>query len=297
MGTLAALSTGDPHLALASGGHADFRGEDKRIFAFISAPNLLNAMTEDRIFRRWGGQEVNGSFVTRIFVKMRSPKTGITHHLMFRSTEWGTFRLYEVDDDKVAEGKSPAYTNHTRLFTDAPDLEAAQLRNGAAYVKAAGWEVVLQRHTLRMPIVDGMKAPKGHYTRYFMDMTYRLADRDPALVAKFGRSTVGSIAPHGLIGQSFDGSNIAVSGKLDNYGDKPTFTTSAQAEGAIEGVYTDYIVPDPFSTLFKFSRFDAREPIAPRDVNALSGIKSAAVGDGFSAGVTELHGVESQQQA
>ena len=41
--------------------------------------------------------------------------------------------------------------------------------------------------------------------------------------------------------------------------------TSAQAEGAIEGVYTDYKLPSTFSTDFKFSRYAliARAPVAP----------------------------------
>ena len=33
-------------------------------------------------------------------------------------------------------------------------------------------------------------------------------------------------------------------------------TTSAQAEGAIEGVYTDYKLANVFSTRFKFSRYE-----------------------------------------
>ena len=47
---------------------------------------------------------------------------------------------------------------------------------------------------------------------------------------RFGPSTLGQIAPHGIIGQSFDGSKIAVSGKRDDYADgKVEFTTRAQA--------------------------------------------------------------------
>ena len=37
----------------------------------------------------------------------------------------------------------------------------------------------------------------------------------------------------------------------------PPFTTSAQAEGAIEGVYTDYKVAKGGVTSFKYSRYDA----------------------------------------
>ena len=48
---------GDPHLNLANGGQADFRGVDKQFFSFLSAPNIsVTVMTEDRSFVRWGGQ-------------------------------------------------------------------------------------------------------------------------------------------------------------------------------------------------------------------------------------------------
>ena len=49
------------------------------------------------------------------------------------------------------------------------------------------------------------------------------------------------------------------------------FATSAQGEGAIEGVVGDYVVDseDPFSTKFKFGRFDATAA-APRDVSQLN---------------------------
>ena len=71
------------------------------------------------------------------------------------------------------------------------------------------------------------------------------------------------------------------------------FTTSAQAEGAIEGNFTDYIMPSPFATSFKYARFDAKGTVASRNVSALTGAKTAAkAGSANSAGSTELHGIE-----
>lgn len=82
------------------------------------------------------------------------------------------------------------------------------------------------------------------------------------------------VAPHGLIGQSYDGDNLAVDGAQDDYRLGGTvMETKAQAEGAIEGVAVDYRMSrQAFSTEFKFSRFDAVS--APhRNVTALSGLK------------------------
>ena len=47
--------------------------------------------------------------------------------------------------------------------------------------------------------------------------------------------------------------------------------TKAQAEGAIEGDWTDYMVANKFETKFKFSRFrmNATSHCSPRDVAAL----------------------------
>ena len=75
------------------------------------------------------------------------------------------------------------------------------------------------------------------------------------------------VAPHGIIGQAYDGDELAVDGKMDTNRAGET-TTEAQAEGAIEGTWEDYIVPTPFSTDFKYSRFDAKSA-QPRDVAKL----------------------------
>ena len=71
---------------------------------------------------------------------------------------------------------------------------------------------------------------------------------------------------HGIVGQSYRDATVR-HGKLDEYGISttpqlanadgmlPPMTTSAQAEGAIEGVPPDYKLPSPWSTDFAFSRY------------------------------------------
>ena len=77
------------------------------------------------------------------------------------------------------------------------------------------------------------------------------------------------VAPHGLIGQSWDGDGVGVDGAQDDYKFN-VVTTKAMAEGAIEGVASDYEVEGKFATDFKFSRFDAASA-KPRDVSTLTG--------------------------
>lgn len=93
---------------------------------------------------------------------------------------------------------------------------------------------------------------------------------------KLSQRAVESVAPHGVIGQSYDGDGIAVDGAQDKYSITPgaETVTSAQAEGAIEGVHTDYLVDAPFTTEYKFARF-GRKAAAPREVKDLFGKKLA----------------------
>ena len=84
------------------------------------------------------------------------------------------------------------------------------------------------------------------------------------------RSTHGAFPQpdaHGIVGQSYRNETVR-NGKMDDYdleispekadaeGMLPPFTTSAQAEGAIDGVYSDYRLPHPLMTDFTFSRFE-----------------------------------------
>jgi len=89
------------------------------------------------------------------------------------------------------------------------------------------------------------------------------------------RANVDSVAPHGLIGQTFDHDQVAIDGAQDDYSGN-VVVTKAMGEGAIEGTAADYAVSvqDPYSVDFKFSRFDSTA--APvRDVSKLAGLKHA----------------------
>merc|ERR1712087_1047843 len=82
------------------------------------------------------------------------------------------------------------------------------------------------------------------------------------------------VAPHGIFGQAYDGDKLAVDGAVDS--DRASVsTTKAQAEGAIEGTWTDYKMESKFSTTFKYTRFDALSA-KHRDVSMLTGTKHAA---------------------
>merc|ERR1712087_1001678 len=89
------------------------------------------------------------------------------------------------------------------------------------------------------------------------------------------------VAPHGIFGQAYDGDKLAVDGAMDVERDTET-STKAQAEGAIEGTWTDYKMQSKFATDFKYTRFDLFSAVH-RDVSKLTGKKHAA-GQGHLAG-------------
>ena len=66
-----ASAIGDPHLNLPHGGKADFRGEHKTLYNFLSAKGLsLNVMTELADFELHAAdnarhKDVHGSFLTQ----------------------------------------------------------------------------------------------------------------------------------------------------------------------------------------------------------------------------------------
>jgi hypothetical protein len=78
-----------------------------------------------------------------------------------------------------------------------------------------------------------------------------------------------AVAPHGIVGQAWDGDGKAIDGEQDQFPTSGEFTTFAMARGAIEGMPNDYKMMKPYSTEFKFSRFGL-EKAAPRDVAKLT---------------------------
>jgi hypothetical protein len=94
-----------------------------------------------------------------------------------------------------------------------------------------------------------------------------------------------SVAPHGLVGQTYDGDNIGVIVEQDDYKTYDhTTTTYAMGEGAIEGVGSDYEMASKFATSFLFSRFGLTEAKA-RNISQLEGKRFSVSGSPRAAGV------------
>ena len=265
----AAQANGDPHLMLAHGGKADFRGTDKGIYNFLSAKNLsLNVMIEFADFYLHDTDHprhklVHGSFLTQAHV-VAMTGGGRTVHASYWASKIGSLNIGWINatiDSQQAFSLGP----HTTKVIDDVSLH---MDYSSLHVTTGEWELAVTPQAVERSVA-------GPVRRIDVQMTPRVAESRL------------SVPPHGVIGQSWDGDNKAVFGKEDEFPVRGEYTTSAMAEGAIEGVTTDYLMSSPYATDFKYSRFGLAHA-SPRDVSGLTGrVKAAAPLASGGAGVME----------
>jgi len=228
----------DPHLVLARGGRADFRGRDGHLFAFFSAPGLaVNVKTEEATFGL-GNLTVNGSFITEAHVVARVGGA---------KRKWANASFWASELNAFNTGWQ--FVNGScggRLFWMGLGLQrrCEELSIGIKYSSATfsvrGWSITVRGNSVHSSTAGA---------RHRLDLSLSADSRGVA-----ARSL-----PHGILGQSFS-SPVRREGKVDIYPTAPgRFTTSAQAEGAIEGSAAMYEVRSPYATDFAFSRFEASE--------------------------------------
>lgn len=247
------------------GGYTDFRGANNTTFAMHSHTNLsVNTYFSEAIYTNIEKQRVNGTYMTEAYM-IATASTGKELHISLKAGKTNPNHadvLFVASGEKVAlDGKDTA-----QQVTEG-NIKVAFSSAGEEGVKA----IVTQLGRWQITVTSGA----GHmYTdlstgaggRFMWRVDVNVKALSPSVEAE-------AVAPHGLIGQTFDGDNLAVDGAKDDYHkDKKQVVTSAQAKGAIEGDWTDYIVPSPFSTEFKFSRHHTAAA-KPRDVTKLTGAK------------------------
>jgi len=264
----------DPHLAFAHGGKADFRGKNNTVYNLLSARNMsVNALFvyDDFVLPR---RVVHGSYMSAAYVTLQTWCPSCARQWNTRASRNLTVGFNVTS--QVAEVREKGKKLRSLKYGDE------SVRIGNAHVTMHGRPQMLQ-------ITD------GKWNVVVTSKSFPNAAANPGkkllhinLEPVSGYSVESDVnAPHGIIGQSYDGDNVGVSGKLDAYHTAGAeMTTEAQAEGAIEGTADDYQMPSPFATEFKFSRFSTSS--APhRDVSKLSGVKSGAVGKPQVGATTE----------
>lgn len=245
--TPTSTTNGDPHIALAHGGKTDFRGLNGRYFAYLSARDLSVAVrTEDSLFRL-GGATVFGSFLTEVHLLARG-EDGHICTLSYNASElndnlysWRMVRVLCADE---RWDLGPHAESTCKGIDVKNDYTSTKWSTGP-------WTVTIGAK----PVYDWLWGAKKR------------------IDVKISLRAGASVTPHGLVGQSFRKGAQKRDGRRDTYPISGPYMTTAQAEGSIEGVYTDYLVDGPHGRSFLYSTFDTKASATPI-ADALSAIAS-----------------------
>jgi len=204
-----------------------------------------------------GEKTVDGSFMTACYITARTKSSTVTVSFNVTNPSIASITIRDATLRHVEMAISAFSVNEMSI--DTMEHEGLRMSLSKDHVNHAS-----------LRIMDGkweVSAVARLYPYHSQNNNNKRMD------LTFKPTSASAVAPHGLIGQTFDGDNIAVDGAQDDYSGK-TVVTKAMGEGAIEGVASDYAVNSPFSTNFKFSRFGANKA-DPRDVSKLVGAKRA----------------------
>jgi len=258
-------ATADVHVNTIHGGTYDVRGEDNKVYSLLSAFGFaVNAVFQLVTFQLPPSdlrsnflKKVHGSVMSAVYMTLRT-LSGTVVQMQYLSSDPHVAHVQVTSSNDVVE--------HLVLNVGSKahvDIDNAHL---ALLTKPRG-----RINTVSFSVTDGawnITAVPGSYRLDDGNIGRRVDVQIVALPA----ASAAPIKPHGLIGQSLH-DTFAVHGKKDTYVPNAAgeFWTSAQGEGAIEGVIGDYVISGgPFGTDFRFSRFDAI-PGHPLDMLRITG--------------------------
>lgn len=255
----------DPHLSFAHGGRADFKGEHNSWYSMLSARNVtFNALFQHDDFKN-AYKLVHGSAMKAATWILRTNVTGTIVTVEYNASSAlpnrATVRVAGSDvSTLVTHGAKPFKLENVKVEMREKKLSGAtgssskaRAWHGTALMVTGG---LWQTSVWSKPYPNAAANPGKSLLNIQIEPLYD-ADSDP-------------VAPHGLIGQSWDGDGRATNGLMDDYTESEV-TTKAMGEGAVEGKAFEYKMKHKFATHFKYSRFDATAA-RHRDVSKLEQI-------------------------
>merc|ERR1719221_539403 len=266
--------TGDPHFRGGDGDRFDFAGANNTVYAMLSSARLaLNALFMKMTFVMGGKMSmlsgdlktVHGSAIKAVYLRALT-SMGKTVLVEYRADEPNHAPL-SVEGAGAVGMKKPT---QVEVHNEKPDRVEYTVDDVAVHLA--------RKHAREAALT----VSNGDFEVKAASVYFGWAEKNKKLkrldVTITPLTDVGAlaVAPHGLIGQTFDGDGVAVDGALDDYS-AAVVTTTAMGEGAIEGSAADYVIDraDVFSASFKYSRFGAKSA-APRDATRLSGFRHKA---------------------
>ena len=245
----------------AFGGSADFRGRHDALYNFLSAPGLsVNVKTEEAIFFAHHGMlTVNGTFLTEAHITAQlSPQKLATVSFWASELDPTNFGWRVVNGTCV--GRPFRFGNRGKK--NCFDLKMAMAYSSATF-ELGNWTVTVKgvpscdtghdclikgpAHRIDVGITARGDAPARDRPHGIIGT--RLALPSPEEMPRLTHSFP--------VGQSFATPSVERNGKHDHYPIAGDYTTSAQAEGAIEGTASEYEMPSRHATGFVYSRFKA----------------------------------------
>lgn len=254
----------DPHVRGPFGSTFDFKGEHGCIYSLLSAQHLsFQAKFEHVDFvSPFSKMNVHGAFMREAYAVLDTSKS--TRIFI----EYGVWQP-AVAFIAIGNHKS-SITNITNGALKQVDDVLVSLSHNTLYVETSKWKLVMEA-----------TSGKPHRGVARLNVGVQPTLPLPAILSP--------VAPHGLLGQLYDGGNVTVHGKRDVYsrlddgrasnqrtGVGGHVTTRAMGEGAIEGTASDYLLRHKFETNFTFSRHHNTHA-AVRDIRKLHGVKIRAV--------------------
>ena len=244
----------DPHLQLAHGGRADFRGRHATLYNFVSSHNVtMNVKLEEAVFKL-GRVTVYGTFITEVHFVLRT-----NAGRFFNVSYWacnlndGGWSWFTINGTCSKPHNANVFVLGIHAAKTCDNLKVA-IKQESAVVETHEWSFLVRSR----PVYDRLSGPKH---RIDVTVQQQVGDREFA------------VRPHGIVGQSFDGDNRPRRGRVDVYPSRDVranFTTRAMAEGAIDGLASEYEMTWNYDTCFKYSRFSVAASNASKTVEPAS---------------------------
>jgi len=266
-------ATGDPHISFAHGGKADFRGSHRASYVFISSAGYQFAPYFQEVDFNYHGvsgrwQKVHGTFMTKALWRVRAASGRelliVTEAMGPGETSVLTLpeaarsgEVISLEPSEIAKMPSISLKPWQSRAFDGVHVETRML---SVVVTTALWNV-----TITSKAIFGLVPPLLNATHVHGRWDEYQRRLDIIIHGAFPQPNA-----HGIVGQSYRDASVR-SGKMDVYAADaaleesapnaehtplPPMTTVAQAEGAIDGVFTDYKLLNVLSTSFRFSHFD-----------------------------------------
>ena len=236
LGEQRSSATGDPHIEFAYGGRADFHGANNTFFVILSAEGVhFAARTNDVTHLLPRPQLVYGSFFTATSFVLEDRDSNV-----FEVRSAADRIRFDVAGSSLNGGALSRVGRWVTWSSPAGGVVVSQRHDTLVVTSWKGW----QMNATRKPIYNYVGG--GFHTRFDISIS-------PTIAASSSRV-------HGILGQSWHRRTV-MHGREDDYtynSSFPVVYTRANAEGALEGSYKDYISgADGRNTSFRFSCFRA----------------------------------------